>query len=253
MKRALFSALILPALTTLLLAAAPRPAGAQDTLPPADAGDMLAIPEQGGLVPGPAVITPTPGVPDSAPPPVTENQSAMPAPQGAQGLPPTQGIILEDGPDTAPQKTDAMALLAQLPPDIQEEIMREANFSFNFCRQDVMMGSFYDCSCVALDIIERRIKAGPGVPFINVTNERDFEACASEPLIAGYAHDRCMDLYAVVKMGERLSTETCACASRIMTRNFKRRPRLNIFYVDDMFNNIIVSCQSDARRGVTRP
>lgn len=214
---------------------------------PAAQGDFLAIPEQGDLGHGPGVVS----SPQAAP--GTDAPAAQPEKPAAQAKPAQPGLTLPDQPEAKNTKPDAMAMLAKLPLPIQKEIMEEANIANQFCASDQLLGNFYDCSCVALDVIRRRIATGPGNPLINDLHDDDFQECAYGPLAAGYSYNRCTSVYALNRMDDKSRENTCLCVGRAMSWAFSKKPKANMLYVDNLFNKALEICMDKVRSGAFNP
>ncbi|MCB9989786.1 MAG: hypothetical protein H6867_00210 [Rhodospirillales bacterium] len=110
----------------------------------------------------------------------------------------------------------------RLPPDIQAELMAEAEFVHNFCETQDMFSSLHDCRCVAAKFLDRRIlDYNPLVDPLSLADQVA-EECPNEAGAAGYGYKQCTGLYGW-QMPYGLE-EFCGCYGRHFAKLYMENP-----------------------------
>ncbi len=140
----------------------------------------------------------------------------------------------------------ALEKLSQLPPEIQQDLLKEADVIFDYCRTNFTLSNFYDCSCYALSMLDQRIDKGPDVPYVEITQEGKFQQCVSSPLIAGFAYKRCENIIMMRQISDETLEAICSCTGKTMIEKFSTLPAADIGYIDNLFTESLIACQGGA-------
>lgn len=85
------------------------------------------------------------------------------------------------------------AAFHRLPPDKQNEVLREAGDAKPSCEDNRVMRQYQDCACIAEKFVEARIAAGSDMSA-NTLMSRISEACPNPPSIAKHEKGRCLEV-----------------------------------------------------------
>ena len=176
----------------------------------------------------------------------TSESETVPAPAAPEDI---KGSIVIEGERrlTGEEKAEeimqaVLEKIRQLPPDIQKEIMDEADRAYANCSVDSMMMNFYDCSCYALTIAGERIDKGPEVPYIELISGTKTGHCVSGPLIAGYVNGICTEVMSLQPVNTSIADEACRCTIKGMISAFRQQPVANMAYVQGLIDEKISQC-----------
>jgi hypothetical protein len=178
---------------------------------------------------------------EAAPSAPQESSTPTPSPVAQ----PSDRIINLEGDNLDKSKSeqqDALRLLAGVPPDMRAEVESEANKMQGYCEDNYMLHNFYDCSCFALGFAKQRILAGPDIDYTQLISKGNYEACVSQPAIAGYTYQRCYSVIYLNKVSNRYIKDVCGCVARNVAREFAKTPRMDMNFVDGIFNDNYGSC-----------
>ncbi len=102
--------------------------------------------------------------------------------------PPTQELQSVLGNSPAQQKN-----VAPNPyPDIPDEYIQEAQKFFTKCENTAGMYQYYDCKCLSLKYLDKRIEKGPDAQTQNIALAISHE-CPDATIAAGYEYQKCLE------------------------------------------------------------
>jgi hypothetical protein len=99
--------------------------------------------------------------------------------------------LIPDAP-VAEEEIDATALFAQLPPEIQEEIIDESEMVYKSCETSPTKSAYNDCQCLAAAYMDKRTITGPEVPQFRIIAEIK-DLCKNEEGYAGNLFKGCIN------------------------------------------------------------
>jgi hypothetical protein len=156
----------------------------------------------------------------------------------------TPNIAIEPETHGPNNITDIMNLIASMPQGVQERLMADAAQAKDYCEHNVLLGSFYDCSCFSLEIVNDRIKKGPDGALMDIMENGQYKECVSMPKIAGYGLNRCDRTLTTMSVTTGQLNDICDCAARMLARNYAVKPMPNILYINYLFTNILSVCRA---------
>ena len=119
-------------------------------------------------------------------------------------------------------------LLAQLPSATQARLLDEADRNRGYCRRNVTLNNFYDCSCFALRMLDSRIHKGPNVPMNNMIPGTDLSMCTDSAAAAGFFYKRCQGVLKMQNMASADEDALCACGARGAAIQWANDPTVSI-------------------------
>lgn len=136
-----------------------------------------------------------------------------------------EALPKEEGQGTAPQKTRQFDLK-----DIPDEVLEEAETFMNYCRNTSHMMEHYDCRCLAVSYLDKRMELGPeadrSVIIFSISRE-----CPDAAGAAGMHFQRCMRTPSLMPEGINLE-EFCTCMANTyadLYGRYKTGPGSNAF------------------------
>lgn len=134
-----------------------------------------------------------------------------------------------------------------LTPDLQDELLEEAQQVYGECSQKMDYRDFHDCRCIASRFLESRLMQGPDRNRYDILNEIRSQ-CADAPAIAGTSYEMCMTRLALLSPQTRhlrdKEIEThCKCFARTMARRYTGAPNPDYTYIAIMRANVMQECR----------
>ena len=128
----------------------------------------------------------------------------------------------------------------QLPPEIQQEILEEAEMVHGLCSGRYTYSRFYDCDCVAAKFVDARIERGPGKGPTYLAEEVAIE-CPNQPGIAGFAWDQCQSIAENMPYGRN---EYCTCFAKQYVTEYMERPVLKTPWLKSVMSKSLYKCDT---------
>ena len=147
----------------------------------------------------------------------TPGESSMPA-------------ALRTAPTMPKERASMQHVFDSLPPDMQEELLKETDYARALCNANTIFATYQDCDCIAVKFLDNRLSQGPGKHTYTVLNQVS-EECVNQPAIAGYHYKTClqrMDTYDP-KYAVRID-EMCACTGKEVAKAYAYRPSNSLRY-----------------------
>lgn len=129
----------------------------------------------------------------------------------------------------------------QLPRDIQDEILLEADRVFNNCSINLIMSKYQDCECMALKYIDARVRVGPDRKYDDVINDVARE-CPNVAGIAGSIYVECFDIPDIYVLSDKEQQEFCACYANETANNYTRNPFNSYRYQMNIRKGALLHC-----------
>jgi len=147
-------------------------------------------------------------------------------------------------------------LFNALHPDIQDEIIAEAESIYNDCSRKLTYSYYHDCGCLAGRFVEERLKQGPDQHTYSLrsTISRD---CANQPGIAGHSFNLCMNSLGLLSPSSRNLREPeleehCTCFARTMATRYARAPNPHYKYIARLRTQSMQACADQRNQPVRR-
>ena len=126
-----------------------------------------------------------------------------------------------------PAKTDYSKLaknplFAQLPPNIQEEIIAEAQSMYDMCSTRGNYSNYNDCDCIAIEFINARVNE-PDTPYGNLLTKVS-PKCPNIPGMAGMAYKSCQT---IISSGPKKEAY-CNCFANAVANRYAKTPVAHI-------------------------
>ena len=162
---------------------------------------------------------PTPGV---ARPGTPEAETAVP---GESRMPAATHTAPARGPMPSMQH-----VFDSLPPDMQEELLKETDYARNLCNANSIFATYQDCDCIAVKFLDNRLSQGPGKHTYTVLNQVSGE-CVNQPAIAGYHYKTCLQRMETQDPKYAVAIdEMCACTGKEVAKAYAYRPSNSLRY-----------------------
>lgn len=139
---------------------------------------------------------------------------------------------------------DIMNLIASMPEGVQESLMADAAHAKNYCENNTLLMSFYDCSCYSLEIVNERIKKGPDVAFIYLIEAGQYKECIDMGQVAGYGLNRCTQTLTTLNVTSGQLNDICECAGRVLARNYIIKPMPSFVFINYLFTDVLAACRA---------
>ena len=162
----------------------------------------------------------TPGI---ARPGTEEAETAKP---GESSMP----TVLHAAPDGPPVRPSMQHVFDSLPPDLQEELLKETDYARELCNANSIFAVYQDCDCISVKFLDNRLSQGMDKHTYTILNEVANE-CVNEPAIAGYHYKGCLDRLngRDPKYAVRID-EMCACTGKEVAKAFAYSPGNSLRY-----------------------
>lgn len=163
---------------------------------------------------------PTPGI---ARPGTAEAETAKP---GESSMP--EAIRKAPAPPT--ERPNLQHVFDSLPPDMQEELLKETDYARSLCNANTIFATYQDCDCIAVKFLDNRLSRGPGKHTYTILNEVATE-CVNQPAIAGNEYKTCLERMSTYdpKYAVRID-EMCACTGKEVAKNYADSPGNSLRY-----------------------
>ena len=111
----------------------------------------------------------------------------------------------------------------KLPPEMQDELAKEADKVFAECARNELFAVYQDCECMAVKFLDARLAAGPDLQMIDLMHDVGKE-CPNTPAIAGKVFDECNLLQQVYALSDTAREKFCTCYANEVANTYTRRP-----------------------------
>ena len=150
----------------------------------------------------------------------------------------TEDIPAEEDDLSTPQSTIGNPVFDRLPPELQQEILEEAETVHQKCSERYTFSRFHDCDCVAAKFVDARIEQGPGLGAVYVAQNVAVQ-CPNKPGIAGFAWDQCQNVAEHMPYGR---DEFCTCFARQYVDEYMERPILKTPWLNTVMTRSLGKC-----------
>lgn len=141
---------------------------------------------------------------------------------------------------------DMHHIFQSLPPDIQDELLAEANQAQKNCAGHGLFSTYQDCECIKYRILNARLARGPDVSTSRLMNEVATE-CTNKPAIAGYQYQQCMERTSFGESGAPAAQveKFCQCVANNVADSYARAPANSIRYQTRLVVNAQIACNNE--------
>ncbi len=174
-------------------------------------------------------------------PPAAASSSA-PAPKNwgtpAFPIPGTEG----DAMSTSYRDADPLKnpIFQKLSKDMQEELLGEAGKFRDECALNTTYAQKHNCDCLSLHYINERLKIGPDKSG-DMINQDIMLDCVDTASTAGFAYDKCINLYS--QMYPDHTKDLCECFARSFAKRYAKKPAANPDYERMLSMQAITECR----------
>ncbi len=135
-----------------------------------------------------------------------------------------------------------MDLLLSLSPEMQKELLDEAQHAHDSCAQIKLYSHFHDCECIAATFLDERMKVGMEMPYENVVSRINSQ-CVNAPGIAGHSYDVCYDVSVLKAISDKRLDEMCRCFAKRITDLYVKDPVPKSTYIHYMHREALEYCR----------
>lgn len=144
-------------------------------------------------------------------------------------------------PDTETEKAiDPIAIFNELPEDIQQNIITEAQKVESDCRLDSTYATYHDCRCIADKFLAKRVLSGPAPSTSSLAYQLDLQ-CINVKGIKVKAFDQCLHLISHEKRGNKAAL--CSCFANKVAQSYNDKPDPNYRYLGRISGDALVACR----------
>lgn len=136
---------------------------------------------------------------------------------------------------------DQQHVFEQLPDDMKDEILKDAEYAVNLCEKHQTFSVFQDCDCIGMKIIDARITSGPDMPVNNLLHMVS-RLCTNKPAITGFYYDRCHVQAMQYNISEPERKEYCLCVGKKVADTYALYPHNSVRYKANIFANANIDC-----------
>ncbi len=119
------------------------------------------------------------------------------------------------------------SILDQLDPDLVNELLEEMQQVHDTCASDGLQSRFYDCECLAVQYLDKRLEMGPEASNGKIMMQINKE-CANPVGVAGYSYGVCEER--MILMNRPDFKSVCECFANTVAKTYGERPRLESRY-----------------------
>ncbi len=127
----------------------------------------------------------------------------------------------------------------QLPEDIRVDLMIETEQQYNQCTSKGSYSKYYDCQCIAIKFLDKRIEIGPDMASQHIIRDVTLE-CPYPAGIAGISYQKCEDMFEMDIVGNL--EEFCTCVANSISKNFSARPSMHSQYISFLNGRAMTEC-----------
>lgn len=176
----------------------------------------------------------------------TQSQTQAPAQAKAQAALPSPAAPAGNSEDGKKRDLFFDRIFNTLTPDLQDELLDEAQQVYNECSQKMDYRDFHDCRCISSRFLETRLVQGPDRNRYDLLNEIRSQ-CADAPAIAGTSYDMCMNRLALLSpqtrhLRDKEIEDHCKCFARTMAKRYTAAPNPDYTYIALMRANVMDEC-----------
>lgn len=135
-------------------------------------------------------------------------------------------------------------IFQSLSPEIQKEVLDEAQSVYDNCKGNYMYSRLHDCRCLSVFFLDQRLREGPE-KYRNLIIDDIVKVCPNTPELAGLVYGRCTGSTRYQKL--KNTDEYCSCVANQTARLYKERPIPKHSYVAVISAESHILCK-DVRR-----
>jgi hypothetical protein len=123
---------------------------------------------------------------------------------------------------------------------IDPAFLQEMENFYGRCSNNSVTATYYDCRCLAVKYLDKRIELGRYYEPQELMNEIRGE-CANPAEIAGYSYGVCTKQLALMDRSEN-APAYCECFANAFAKSYLRRPQLSSRYIQILQRNAYAKC-----------
>ncbi len=123
---------------------------------------------------------------------------------------------------------------------VDPAFLQEMENFYGRCSNNSVTATYYDCRCLAVKYLDKRIELGRYYEPQELMNEIRGE-CANPAEIAGYSYGVCTKQLALMDRSENAQAY-CECFANAFAKSYLRRPQLSSRYIQILQRNAYAKC-----------
>lgn len=123
---------------------------------------------------------------------------------------------------------------------VDPAFLQEMDNFYGRCQNNSVTATYYDCRCLAIRYLDKRIELGRYYEPQELMNEIRGE-CANPAEIAGYSYGVCTKQLALMDRAEN-SQAYCECFANAFAKSYMRNPQLSSRYIQVLQRSAYAKC-----------
>lgn len=160
--------------------------------------------------------------------------------EATPSAPPTSGLSPATPPPESPLPVPLKGEVK-----IEPEFLQDMQKFYGQCAGNSVTATYYDCRCLAVKYIDKRIERGRYYEPQELMNEIRGE-CSNPTEIAGYSYGVCKSQLALMDRAEN-SEAYCECFANAFAKAYQKNPDLSSRYIQVLQRNAYVKCDEHRR------